>query len=105
MTLLLRGLRPCDPGIYRFRPECRRRAGAIASPRLIPAAQSALRSHPCVAVSSARVIPEWNDQLLADNRYPSNGDNPLNFVSHPRGSVQAEPPSPPHMELYLLAAM
>ena len=83
---VLRGLRPCDPGIYRFRPECRRRAGAIASPRLIPAAESALRSHPCVAVSSARVIPEWNDQLLADNRYPSNAyyNGSSRYSTHPR---------------------
>jgi len=32
-----------------------RLAGRLAPPRAIPAAESALRSHPCVAASSAQV--------------------------------------------------
>ena len=55
----------------------------------IPAAESALRSHPCVALSSAQVIPEWTYQPVADNVSTLNGDHPLNFVSHSRGSLQS----------------
>jgi len=47
------GLCPQTPGIYRFAPECCQKGG-LHRP-IIPAAESALRSHPCVAVSSAQV--------------------------------------------------
>ena len=56
----------------------------------IPAAESALGSHPCVALSSAQVLPEWINCNLAANAFASNGDNPLNFVSRSRGSVQPD---------------
>ena len=62
-----------------------RRALPAAS---IPAPESALRSRPRVALSSAPVIPEWTQHPLAVNAFPANGDNPLNFVSHSRGSFQ-----------------
>jgi hypothetical protein len=54
----------------------------------IPAAESALGSHPCVALSSAQILPEWINRKLVGNRFAANGDNPLNFVSHSRGSLQ-----------------
>jgi len=53
----------------------------------IPAAESALGSHPCVALSSAQVFPEWINRNPAANAFALNGDNPLNFVSRSRGSV------------------
>jgi len=34
------------------------------------------------------VLPEWINHNLAGNAFASNGDNPLNFVSHSRGSLQ-----------------
>ena len=37
----------------------------LAPPRAIPASESALRSHPCVAVSSAQVVPAY--QLHANS--------------------------------------
>jgi hypothetical protein len=41
------------------------------------------------------VFPEWANRNLAGNAFASNGDNPLNFVSHAMGSLQsAEPRSP-----------
>jgi hypothetical protein len=53
----------------------------------IPAAESTLGSHPCVALSSARVFPEWTTIASPCNDFSLNGDNPLNFVSHSRGSL------------------
>ena len=38
-------------------------------------------------LSSAQVLPEWINRNPAANAFASNGDNPLNFVSHSRGSV------------------
>ena len=55
---------------------------------VIPATESTLGSHPCVALSSAQVLPEWINRNLAGHTFASNGDYPLNFVSHSRGSLQ-----------------
>jgi hypothetical protein len=74
-----------------FRGGCRRPA--------IPAAESALGSHPCVALSSAQVTPEWINRNLAGNDFAANGDNSLNSVSQPKGSLQ--PPLSPHPFLRL----
>jgi hypothetical protein len=54
----------------------------------VPAAESTLGSHPCVALSSAQVLPEWINRNLADNAFAAYGDYPLNFVSQSRGSLQ-----------------
>src|SRR5216684_4573975 len=61
--------------------------GGDAAPA-IPAAESTLGSHPCVALPSAQVLPEWINRNLAAKCFAPNGDNPLNFVSHSRGSLQ-----------------
>src|SRR6476660_7432703 len=62
--------------------------GAADAAPAIPATESTLGSHPCVALSSAQVLPAWINRNPADNAFASNGDNPLNFVSHSRGSLQ-----------------
>jgi hypothetical protein len=50
------GLCPQTPGIYRFYARMTAwLAERLTPPRAIPAAESALRSHPCVAVSSTQV--------------------------------------------------
>src|SRR5437763_10110132 len=67
--------------------------GQFASPT-IPAAESTLGSHPCVALSSAQVFSEWINRSLAGNAFAANGDNPLNFVSHSRGSLHPAPAFP-----------
>ena len=59
-----------------------------ARPHAIPAAESALGSHLCVALSSAQVLPGWTTSTSPCNDFSANGDYPLNFVSHPRGSLQ-----------------
>lgn len=66
--------------------ESRRR---LAPPPAIPAAESALGLRPRSALSSAQVPSEWTLSTLPCNDFSANGDNPLNFVSHSRGSVQS----------------
>src|SRR5215467_11731189 len=103
--LFYRGLCPQTPGIYRFTARigcvasqlgatppnpasrlCGREAGRPAS--AIPAAGSALESHPCGALSSAQVFPGWTQSTSPRYDFSSNGDYPLNFVSQSRGSLQ-----------------
>jgi len=63
-----------------------------ARPLAIPAAESALGSHLCVPLSSAQVLPGWTTSTPPCNDFSANGDYPLNFVSHSRGSLQMESP-------------
>src|SRR5579864_899890 len=86
------GSAPATPGFNAVAPEWQPGYGAAktAAPA-IPAAESTLGSHPCVALSSAQVLPEWTTRNLAGNRFPANRDNPLNLVSHSRGSLQRAP--------------
>ena len=84
------GSAPATPGFNAVAPEWLVSYGAADAAPAIPAAESALGSHPCVALSSAQVFPEWINRNLAAKRFPANGDNPLNFVSHARGSLQVE---------------
>src|SRR5215469_3456314 len=74
-------------------PEWRCWGGADAPPA-VPAAESALGLRPRIALSSAQVLPEWINRNTAANAFALNGDNPLNFVSHPRGSVQSHAAHP-----------
>jgi len=69
----------------------------IAPPPLIPAAESALGLRPRSALSSAQVFPEWITATSPCNHLSANGDNPLNFVSHSRGSVQVRQPLEVHL--------
>ena len=82
------GSAPATPGFNAVAPEWLFNYGAADAAPAIPAAESTLGSHPCVALSSAQVLPEWINRNLAGNRFAANGDNPLNFVSHSRGSLQ-----------------
>src|SRR5579863_6556329 len=83
------GSAPATPGFTAVAPEWLLFYGAADAAPAIPAAESALGSHPCVALSSAQVLPEWTNPNPAANAFASNGDNPLNLVSRPRGSVQS----------------
>src|ERR1700675_650626 len=89
------GAAPATPGFNAVAPEWLPGCGAArtAAPA-IPAAESALGSHPCVALSSAQVLPEWISLTSSCNSFSANGDYPLNFVSHSRGSLQSLPPAP-----------
>jgi len=83
------GSAPATLGFNAIAPEWLLYGAAVAAPA-IPAAESTLGSHPCVALSSAQVLPEWINRNLAGNRFAANGDNPLNFVSHSKGSLHME---------------
>ncbi len=80
------GSAPATLGFNAVAPEWRSNGAADAAPA-IPAAESTLGSHPCVALSSAQVLPEWTTSTSPCNDFSSNGDYPLNFVSHSRGSL------------------
>jgi hypothetical protein len=82
------GFAPATPGFNAVAPEWLFVSGATEAAPAIPAAESTLGSHPCVALSSAQVLPEWINRNLAGNAFTANGDNPLNLVSHARGSLQ-----------------
>src|SRR5947209_4190541 len=82
------GSAPATPGFNAVAPEWLFNYGAADAAPAIPAAESTLGSHPCVALFSAQVLPEWINCNLAGNRFVANGDNPLDFVSHSRGSLQ-----------------
>jgi hypothetical protein len=86
------GSAPATPGFNAVAPEWLINYGAADAAPAVPAAESTLGSHPCVALSSAQVLPEWINRNLAGNRFAASGDNPLNFVSHSRGSLQMKTP-------------
>ena len=79
---------PQTPGIYRVVARMASTGTGSARPQAIPAAGPALGSHPCVALSSAQVSPGWTTSTSPCNNSAANGDYPLNFVSHSRGSLQ-----------------
>jgi hypothetical protein len=81
------GSAPATPGFNAVAPEWLASYGAAKAAPVIPAAESTLGSHPCVALSSAQVTPEWINRNLAVHEFTANGDYPLNFVSQLRGSL------------------
>jgi len=93
------GLCPQTPGIYRFFLARMAVLGSGDRPQdLSPAFPAA---EPVARVASLRCpIPSGsgrliiNDVVRAVHEKPANGDNPLNFVSHPRGSPQTGAPPP-----------
>jgi hypothetical protein len=85
---VLSDARPQTPGIFRFAARMDSFEGAgCARPRPIPDTESALGLRSSIALSSAQVLPEWTTSTSPCNNFPSNGDNPLNFVSHVMGSL------------------
>ena len=93
-TLHYGGSAPATPGFNAVAPEWLLNYRAAEAAPAVPATESTLGSHPCVALSSAQVLPEWINRNLAGNRFAANGDYPLNFLSHSRGSLHAGCPLP-----------
>jgi hypothetical protein len=91
MTFYSGGSAPATRGFSAVAPEWSHGKGRHQTAPSIPAAESTLGAHPCVALSSAQVPSEWNTQTLAANAISANGDYPLNFVSHYKGSLHARP--------------
>src|SRR6516225_8184164 len=94
------GLGPQTPRIYRFFParmevfEFIQGTGPTCPPPFRPLSRS-LGLLPSMALSSpAQVLPEWTTSTSSCNTFSANGDYPLNFVSHSRGSLQKRHPIP-----------
>ena len=69
------GSAPATPGFNAVAPEWP--YGAADAAPAIPAAESTLGSHPCVALSSAQVLPEWTTSTPPCNDFSSYGVYPL----------------------------
>jgi hypothetical protein len=78
------GSAPATLGFNAVGPEWLQFYGAAEAAPAVPAAESTLGSHPCVALSSAQVISEWSNCGLAVNAFTANGDNPLTSCLTPR---------------------
>jgi hypothetical protein len=86
--ILIWGRCPQTPGILRFSARMDYFGERVApAPRPIPAAESALGLRSRSALSSAQVLPEWTTSTSPCNNFLSNGDNPLNSLSHSKGSL------------------
>jgi len=72
----------------------RKVAGQPWLPRATSAAESALRLRPRRALSSAQPWAPCTTTTSPRNDFSSNGDNPLNFVSQPKGALQEAAPLP-----------
>lgn len=83
------GSAPATPGFTAFPPEWLSGSGAVQTTPAIPAAESALGFHPWRALSSAQLCSEWSNINLARNAFLASGDNPLNLLSQPKGSLQS----------------
>jgi len=88
------GLRPQTPGIYRVFSarmdvlDCFQGTGTTCPRPFRPLSRS-LGLLPSIALSRpTQVLPEWTTSTSPCNTFLANGDNPLNFVSQPRGSLQ-----------------
>ena len=93
MISIIGGSAPATLGFNAFGPEWLYCGATLVAPA-VPAAEPALGSHPCVALSSARVFPAWTQSRLAINVFPANGDYPLNFVSKIGALHVGLPPRP-----------
>ena len=79
------GSAPATPGFNAVAPEWLSGCGAAKTTApAIPAAESTLGSHPCVALSSAQVLPEWLTVTSSCNAFAVNGDYPITLC-HPPG--------------------
>jgi len=91
------GSAPATLGFNAVAPEWPFHYGAADAAPAIPAPESTLGSHPCVALSSAQVLPEWINRNLVVHRISANGDNSLTSCLTPRVHFKRRPLAPrPH---------
>src|SRR5690349_10966869 len=86
------GSAPATPGFNAVAPEWFFQGAASAAPT-IPAAESTLGSHPCVALSSAQVLPEWTTSTPSCNDLSANDGNPLTSCLSPGVHSKSTPSS------------
>src|SRR5947208_5431189 len=82
-AFLLRGPAPETPRFIAVAPESLHLGAASAAPA-IPASESALGSHLCVALSSAQVFPDWTSSTQPCNDFALNGHYLLTGCLTPR---------------------
>jgi hypothetical protein len=91
---------PQTPGIYRFFYARMAvfdyfQGTGSTYPRPFRPLNRSLGSLPSVALSRpAQVLPGWTTSTSPCNNFSTDGDYPLNFVSHSRGSLQTAQPHP-----------
>jgi len=94
-SFLYWGLCPQTPRLYRFFPARMVIFGSIQGtgltcPPPFRLLNRSLGLLPSRALSRPpQVFPEWTRSTSPCNTLSANGDNPLNFVSHSRGSLQS----------------
>src|SRR5690349_7957603 len=76
------GSAPATPGFNAVAPEWLFKGAAGAAPA-IPAAESTLGSHPCVALSSAQVLPEWINRNTPSTENQRTATTPLTLCLTP----------------------
>ena len=95
---LIRGAAPETPRFIAVGPELLHFGAAFTAPA-IPASESALESHLCVALFSAQVLSEWTASTQPSNDFSLNGNYPLSCSLTPgvhfrRGPMSLKPPLP-----------
>src|SRR5919202_3068341 len=81
---LIRGAAPDTPRFIAVAPESLYCFGAALTAPAIPASESTLGSHLCVALSSAQMFSEWTTATQPCNDFSLNGDYPLTRCLTPR---------------------
>jgi hypothetical protein len=87
-AFLIRGAAPETPRFIAVAPESLCYFGATFTVPAIPASESTLGSHLCVALPSAQMFSEWKKSTQPCNHFSLNGNYPLNLLSHATGSLQ-----------------
>ena len=77
------GFAPATPGFTAFGPEWIFNGAASAAPAIL-AAESALGSHPCVALSSPQVFSEWSTSTPPVNAFAVIGTSLITLCLTPR---------------------
>src|ERR1700743_3120351 len=87
------GSAPATPGFNAVAPEWLSYGAALAAPA-VPAPDACVGSHPCVALPSAQVLPEWITSTPPINAFAANGDNPLTSCLTPGVHFSLSPLAP-----------
>jgi hypothetical protein len=83
----VRGAAPETPRFIAVAPESLCYFAAAHAAPAIPASESTLGSHLCVALSSAQLLSEWTTSTQSCNDFSLDGNYPLNLLSHSKGSL------------------
>jgi hypothetical protein len=83
------GSAPSPLGFIALAPEWMGLGTGGSRPQAIPAAESALRSHPCVAVPSAQVRSVYGQELHRSQLFAENGNCRISGLSHKRAQSRS----------------